>query len=212
MDKTVIIDGIRFTLSKGKNYHYNSKIRKHLHQYIWETENGKTPEGYEIHHIDLNPLNNDLSNLQIMTIKDHKALHSVVSWNEERRQWARENLRKNALPKAIEWQSSEKGREWHKKHYQNIKDKFHQRIDIICEHCGKEKNVGATKENRFCSNACKSAWRRKAGVDNIVRVCVCCGGNFEVNKYSKTESCSKSCMMKRRHQLNKLKDSPNLQE
>ena len=30
----------------------------------------------EIHHVDQNPLNNDISNLQLLSVKDHHALHN----------------------------------------------------------------------------------------------------------------------------------------
>ena len=56
--KTIIIDGFKFTMTGGKKYHYNSALRKHLHQYIWEKENGSIPEGHEIHHIDMDTTNN----------------------------------------------------------------------------------------------------------------------------------------------------------
>lgn len=210
--KTVIVDGIRFTLSNGKNYHYNSKLRKHLHQYVWERQNGKIPKGHEIHHKDLNTLNNNIDNLELMKVEDHRKLHSIISWNEERRKWARNNLREKALPKAKEWHGSEEGIEWHKKHYEKVKDKFHTTKNITCESCGEEATVGVSKTNRFCSNKCKSKWRRDNGLDDEKRVCVTCDKEFTVNKYSKSKNCSKSCMMVQRHRQNKLKDSPNLQE
>ena len=38
-----------------------------LHQLVWESFNGEIPEGFVIDHIDNNPKNNHLSNLQIVT-------------------------------------------------------------------------------------------------------------------------------------------------
>ena len=35
-----------------------------LHVYVWEKVNGKIGNDYCLHHIDRNPLNNDLGNLQ----------------------------------------------------------------------------------------------------------------------------------------------------
>ena len=52
----------------------------------------------------------------------------------------------------------------------------------VCTNCGKE-FVGQPGKDRFCSNACKSAYRRKSGVDNVTRSCAFCGGPFIVNKY-----------------------------
>ena len=33
------------------------------HRYVWEQHNGKIPDGYEVHHRDLNTHNNDIFNL-----------------------------------------------------------------------------------------------------------------------------------------------------
>ena len=69
--ETIIMDGFKFTLVNGKKYHYNSTLRKYLHQYVWEKENGAIPEGYEIHHIDRNTTNNNIENLQLVTKEEH---------------------------------------------------------------------------------------------------------------------------------------------
>lgn len=47
--------------------------------------------------------------------------------------------------------------------------------------------------DKFCSNNCKSAYRRKSGVDNEERICKICGEIFITNKYSKAKVCSKKC-------------------
>lgn len=35
------------------------------------------PKGFVVHHIDMNPLNNDISNLALMTVSAHAKLHSI---------------------------------------------------------------------------------------------------------------------------------------
>jgi hypothetical protein len=62
---------------------------------------------------------------------------------------------------------------------------------FICEYCGKEFYCLDNGVNRFCSNRCRTANRRKSGVDNITRICVVCGSEFIVNKYSKKIKCDK---------------------
>ena len=47
-----------------------------LHRYIWQKANGVLPRNRIIHHIDGKPLNNDLSNLEALTPRDHVRLHS----------------------------------------------------------------------------------------------------------------------------------------
>lgn len=45
------------------------------HCIVWEKANGKIPLGMQIHHIDFDKTNNNLSNLQLVTPLDHKRLH-----------------------------------------------------------------------------------------------------------------------------------------
>lgn len=46
------------------------------HVIVWETAFGKKPEGYIIHHIDGDKLNNGISNLMLVTPTEHKRIHS----------------------------------------------------------------------------------------------------------------------------------------
>lgn len=48
-----------------------------LHQIIWMVGNDAViPEGYEIHHIDGDKLNNSIHNLQLLSKKEHLSLHN----------------------------------------------------------------------------------------------------------------------------------------
>lgn len=50
-----------------------------LHLVLIENKIGRLlTEDEEVHHIDLNPKNNDLSNLQLLTKKAHRALHDQL--------------------------------------------------------------------------------------------------------------------------------------
>ena len=51
---------------------YHSKT---LHRLIWEKHNGGIPKGYQVHHIDGNKLNNDISNLQLLSAEEHTTFH-----------------------------------------------------------------------------------------------------------------------------------------
>lgn len=46
------------------------------HCVVWENANGVIPDGMQIHHIDHDKTNNDLSNLQLVTPLEHKRIHS----------------------------------------------------------------------------------------------------------------------------------------
>lgn len=201
-----VLDGISF-YDNGKGYFYNAARRLYLHRYVWEKANGiKIPEGHHVHHIDGNKNNNDPSNLQMLTADEHRVLH-VESMTEELKQKLRENLERTARPLAIEWHKSAEGRKWHVEQYEKTKDKLHAAFEGVCEQCGEAFENTDRGVNRFCSNRCKSKWRRDNGLDNEQRTCTYCGKTFEVNKYSKTKNCSRSCANRAR-----AKDSPNLHE
>ena len=187
-----IFDGLRFYRSNENDYfrHPLGKTTILLHRYVWEKHNCKIPDGYEIHHIDGNRANNDISNLQLISVHDHRLLHGA-NLSDERLERIRENLNENARPKAVEWHKSEKGRAWHKKQYERTKDALHQQIEHECLNCGKV-FVGEIK-NKYCSNACKSAYRRKNNIDMVESSCVICGKTFMTNKYRKSNTCSREC-------------------
>lgn len=46
------------------------------HHIIWENQYGQIPEGHEIHHIDFVKTNNDIENLQLVSLSDHQKIHS----------------------------------------------------------------------------------------------------------------------------------------
>jgi len=56
------------------------------HRFIYEELTGtKIPDGYVVHHKDLNKDNNDLTNLELMTSSDHKSYHA--KFNNPRPSW-----------------------------------------------------------------------------------------------------------------------------
>ena len=56
--------------------HYKTNLP--LHRAVWSYYHGYIPAGnYEIHHIDINKANNDISNLQLLTKSQHHYLHKA---------------------------------------------------------------------------------------------------------------------------------------
>ena len=187
IETSIKFQGRKYT-RKPNGYYYNCSTRKHLHQAIWIAHNGPIPEGCEIHHKDLNKENNDISNLECLTKKEHHDLHNALL-TEEERQWRRDNIKNNAIPAAIAWHKSEEGRAWHREHAKKMAETgssgFTKRVPLVCTNCGKnyEGVVKASQPNRFCSNKCKSAYRRKQGLNNVEVKCPICGKRFIVDKY-----------------------------
>lgn len=200
MQKHVEIDEYKFCRDDKTGYYLStSRIngkRKRLHIYIWEKHNGAIPSGFHIHHKDKNKYNNSIENLELIDGSKHLSLHC-----QDRIEELRENCIKNAHPAAKIWHGSEEGRAWHRTHAREVADKVfaEKTLELTCKHCGEKFLTYEALSTRhdFCSNKCKSAWRRKLGVDNEERICAHCGDTFSVSKYSDAECCSKSCGIKR---------------
>ena len=181
----------------GKYQYYREvgNFKNLMHRYVWEFYNGKIPKGYEIHHKDGNRANNTIENLQCLSKSEHQKLHSEIL-SDEKREWYRNNLAENARPKASEWHKSEEGREWHKLQYERTKDALHKQVNRTCVNCGKVFLGHST--SKYCSNACKSAHRRKTGVDLAPAICVCCGKYFKTDRFRPSRTCSRSCANRQR--------------
>lgn len=197
IEKFVWFNGVKFTRDNETGYYLNSTIRKRLHRYIWEYHNGPIPKGSHIHHIDGDKSNNVIENLMLLGHGEHATLHGNERAEKAYNEMIR-NLNENARPKASEWHGSREGKEWHKKHYENTKDKLHIKKIFECKECGLRFKAIDNGLTSFCSNKCKSKWRRKSGIDDEVRVCSYCGNNYKVNKYKKNKTCSRSCSNKLR--------------
>ena len=192
--KYIWFDGLKFTRDEDTNYYLNSAIGERLHRYIWKHYKGDIPEGYHIHHINGDRLNNDIDNLKLVKAEEHARIHGKERFENDKEWFKR--FHPKGIEDAKDWHKSKEGIEWHKKQYEKTKDELHKIGNFICEHCEKEYQAEATGNNRFCSNKCKSAYRRELGIDNETRKCIVCNNKFEVNKYQKTKTCSKSCSSK----------------
>lgn len=185
--KYVEYDGLRFCRDDKTGYYLNSTIRKRLHRYVWEREVGAIPKGCQIHHIDGNKANNDITNLAILTNAGHQRLHGQEIARKER---SRENIKK-ATAAAPAWHRSEAGKAWHSQHAKGMRSP---RYRMTCKQCGEK--FDGTKHNLFCSNKCKAKWRRDRGLDDVMRICAQCGREFKTNKYKKQKYCSMECQHK----------------
>lgn len=195
--KYITYNGIKFCRDDKTGYYLNSTIRKRLHRYVWEQEVGSIPKGCHIHHIDGNKANNDLSNLAIMTSSGHQRLHGQEQDRKERQR----EIVKKATEAARAWHGSPEGKRWHSEHMRGFK---HPRVEMTCEQCGKA--YPGTKGQRFCSNVCKSAWRRAQGIDSEERICEICGKPFTApSKYSSSRFCSVECKGINRSRINEEK-------
>ena len=157
---------------------------KALHREVWKEHNGEIPDGFHIHHIDGDPTNNDIENLECVTPEEHAARHPENNLSPE-------DIRKG-IEAAKDWHKSPEGREWHSEHWEESIGKLFDDPKVKeCEQCGDEFEYYTAA--KYCSNACKAKHRRESGVDDETRVCEACRQEFTVNKYRDTKSCSQAC-------------------
>lgn len=170
----------------------------YLHRKVWEKYNGSIPDGFEVHHKDEDTLNNDIKNLELVTLEFHRSIHrkeSVKRGLEMKKNGHLDRIREMAK----EWHSSQDGSIWHKEHGKKIfgkENRFKVKMKcIVCDSEYESDSIVAVKNggSKFCSNNCKSEHRRRSGVDDVKEVCEICGVVFIKNKYSKKRLCSRTC-------------------
>ena len=95
---------------------------RHLkHRYIWELHNGKIPKGYEVHHIDGNTHNNDISNLTLLSIKEHRSLHAKRQTGRKISDETKRKIREARIGKKM----SEKARK-------KMSESYSRKMPVIC--------------------------------------------------------------------------------
>lgn len=191
--KFAFYDGLKFTRDDKTGYYLNSTIGKRLHRYIYEKEVSEIPKGknFHIHHIDGNKANNLVSNLELTTNSKHTKHHTVMKMKDNPDAFRR--FQEAGIAKAPEWHASKEGNEWHRRHYERIKGNLQEILEFECEQCHELYEAVDNGQNRFCSNKCKSKWRRDSGLDDIDRKCAICDNVFKTHKYDKVKTCSKEC-------------------
>lgn len=194
--------GRKFSIDKKTGYWISTSYSKskniprlRAHQWVWINHHGKPPKGYHIHHIDEDKSNNSIENLELMKNARHLRMHMAKNMMDPIKRQIAKNQCEKIRPLAKKWHKSEEGRAWHK--YHAIKHNFGNGplCDYKCLLCGKEYKSKIIAENRtkFCSNKCKSSWRRREKIDNIEIICTICLQKFNKSKYSKQKYCSKKC-------------------
>lgn len=169
--------------------YYTATGGERLHRAVWKAHHGTIPDGWHVHHADHDPLNNAIENLDCKPASDHLSEHSREPEHVERARGWINKIR----PLASAWHGSPAGKAWHAEH---ARQAYKSRVPLQkkCDQCFADfDSMGRRETDRFCSNGCKSAWRRASGVDDVTRDCAMCGAQFTCNKYRKTSHCSRSC-------------------
>lgn len=152
VEKTITFNGIDFKRYNGENYYMafvkGKKIR--LHTFIWETHNNKiVPKNHVIHHVDFNPLNNSIENLELLTKSEHQKIH-YKQFSTEQKEKVKTKL-KRAREKSAIWGRSEEGR----LHLNRIRELVNNKsFAKICPICSCSFNT-CYNFKVYCSKKCK---------------------------------------------------------
>ena len=107
---------------KHNNY-YVHNTHGYLHRYIYQYYNPNINiEGYDIHHKDHNKMNNNISNLQLLTSSEHHSLHS--GHKGELNPWYGQHHSLETIKKISEATSGEKNPMYGKNHSPETKQKI----------------------------------------------------------------------------------------
>lgn len=170
---------------KQKDGYWSNKI--HAQRWVWMHYNGTIPKGMDIHHIDHDKSNNDISNLQMLSRSDHLKEH----WKNPECRAKRRVFLDKIRPKVHEWLRSEEGRK--KQSIEAIKGwKKRKSVIITCEQC-QQKIYTKTPQQRFCCDACDKKWRRNQKLYLIEVICPICNKLFIKTKWTPRRFCSLSC-------------------
>lgn len=154
----IMFNGIKYTLNKcGAKWYRSTTIpRKMLHKEIWKDKWGIIPDGFIIHHIDGNPICNNIENLCAMSTSEHGNIHARESWdNREFFEYICKECNKSyfSMSKKAGFCSKlcySRNAERNKKYYE-------ERLCVICN------NVFLTrksKDTKTCSKSCANKlWR-----------------------------------------------------
>lgn len=69
--------GRRYTLGVNGYYRATEGDRAYLHREKWKHERGPIPAGWDVHHIDHDKTNNDISNLHCLDKAEHARMHAA---------------------------------------------------------------------------------------------------------------------------------------
>lgn len=214
---------VRYSKYRGnkKNYFFCLANQEYLHRDIWRFYKGPIPDNFHIHHIDKDPSNNHIDNLECISPQDHAKIHypdvkeSFIKWHVTRdgkshhsklskNTWVKRSPIFRKCSKCFEafetfntWTAEFKCKKCQRKYQKRKKYKSICSPKIgKCEICSKTLFQKTKSLKKFCSNKCKTKNRHHLKKDYEDRKCTICYKNFFVSKYSPTQTCSGKCRAK----------------
>ena len=183
-------NGVTYCQSKQDN-HFRGNYS--IHRAVYEYYCGDIPEGYHIHHKDFNASNNNILNLQALTIQAHQKLHANSRIFKEFTcyQCGNKFFATNATARFC----SKKCESRAYKHSENTQETRQ------CVICGKNFSTYKYNNTKTCSKKCKHIASGKTNAHyEHKKTCPICGKIFYNFKHPKTLCCSRACGAKLRQQ------------
>jgi len=176
--------GLVYRKYKGR-YRRNGKK---LHREVWKAFNGEIPAGYDIHHIDLNLDNNDISNLQCLPKSVHRELHAKLRTGQPHNKVIKEIFQCEVCGKQYEAFNTSRNRfcstACQNKYFRKVLKKK-------CAWCGKEFET-TNSRTKFCSKKCAAFFAGR----RLKKICPICGKEFETQASVHSKTCSRECSYK----------------
>lgn len=171
--------------SKHNDDHYGT-----IHRDIWRYYCGEIPDGYEVHHKDLNPENNDISNLQILTRAEHRKLHQNMAKLHLERTFSTYTCENCGKTFKARTDSNRKFCSYKCRRAKEFELKRKEKSRRICKNCGKE-FFAARDIQAFCCDNCRRLYYHKKE-KRYEKVCPICGKTFKT-RTEKSVCCSIKC-------------------
>ena len=180
-------NGVTYCQTSTKHY----SGRPTIHRAIWFYYYGEIPNGYHIHHIDGNPANNGIENLQCLTVADHAAAHHAMKMV---------TVCKNC---GVKFETNS----FRPKHFcsEECKHQHTQSLQMetrICAVCGKTFSCRKSLNQTTCSNKC--AWQIRPAPSKITATCEVCGKEFTTIRRG-VRYCSQKCRVHAKYERDKVK-------
>lgn len=152
-------NGVTYCRTKNQNGHYFKLIS--MHRAVWTYFNGEIPVGYDIHHIDFDKENNDISNLIMLTKSQHQSLHGKINGAKtykERRIFT-------CIVCGRKFEANDMGRNLYCSNecLETYKKRVLYTDKRICKMCGKEFTAYKYSNHKFCSHKCSTDYNRQQG-------------------------------------------------
>lgn len=172
-------------------YYMSTRRWKYLHVAIVEARDGEVPDGFHVHHVNGNPLDNDPANLIALTPKMHYQVHLKMGtfddWRASGMSQHLERIRRDAA----RWHGSDEGLAWHAEHGRKS---WENRVatEKVCGECGKNYTTFFPKRSQVCSPACQQRLYRRTRRYAFGKTCPICKVEFRALRKTQV-TCGHQC-------------------